>query len=340
MAGKSNRFPSRTKDEIYKGITDKFIESVESGNSPYHRPYALHVPISAATDKTYGGANNLILMSSALRNEFESDRWITGKAAVKLEYEIDPAHKKHGTEILLYKKVEKPVIDKNTGKPELDSEGKEKIRTWFLPRSYYVYNLSQFTNVPEEELVRRKRSNLDIDDVIQHIADDLGVNIVHGCKNPEYDMESNTVRMPSPEGFESESAYNVVLLQQLVHATGVQGRIGRIPDPSTIDDFEGTVFDSESMEYAKEKFIGSLGAIVVASLVEGLDEGTTQVFENQAAEVKEWVNMMKNDPGLFISATREAQKSANYLVQNIPELIHNPNEEKTNTAKVAAKAVV
>jgi len=212
------------------------------------------------------------------------------------------------------------------GRPEKDDKGNDiqeeadEVSTRFIPREYFGYNLSQCDNVPEKMLHPIQRPNVAFGDVVAGMLTQIGCTVKEGNRNAGVDTDNMVINMPNKASFEDPEMYNVVLFQQMINATAVKGNLDRLPDPETLDSYAGTVYDQESKAYAEEKFAGSLGAVIMSALLDDVAIGNQKVFEQQAAQMKEWRFLMEKDPGFLVRSSRIAQRSINFLISNIPEL--------------------
>ena len=116
-----------------------------------------------------------------------------------------------------------------------------------------------------------------------------------------YRPSNDTVGMPARGLFSSAEEYYSTLFHELTHSTGHASRIGR----------EGieilNTFGSES--YSKEELVAEMGAAMLCG-VTGIAPAT---IENSAAYLKTWIERLKSDSRLLVSAASAAQKAADYI---------------------------
>jgi antirestriction protein ArdC len=107
--------------------------------------------------------------------------------------------------------------------------------------------------------------------------------------------------MPARGLFSAAEEYYSTLFHELTHSTGHSSRIGR----------EGieilNTFGSES--YSKEELVAEMGAAMLCG-VTGIAPATLQ---NSAAYLKTWIERLKSDCRLLVSAASAAQKAADYI---------------------------
>ena len=109
--------------------------------------------------------------------------------------------------------------------------------------------------------------------------------------------------MPSRNCFESPEAYYSTLFHELTHSTGHTSRLKRFEENSTDHQF-----GSES--YSKEELIAEMGAAMLAGIA-GISHAT---LGNSASYLHAWINRLKSDSRLIISAASHAQKAADYIL--------------------------
>jgi antirestriction protein ArdC len=116
-----------------------------------------------------------------------------------------------------------------------------------------------------------------------------------------YKPSTDTVGMPSRNAFNSAEEYYSTLFHELTHSTGHSSRIGR-------DGIEKlNTFGSES--YSKEELIAEMGAAMLCG-VAGIERMT---LSNSAAYLRSWIDVLKSDSRMVVSAASQAQKAADYI---------------------------
>ena len=108
--------------------------------------------------------------------------------------------------------------------------------------------------------------------------------------------------MPSIGLFRSSEEYYSTFFHELTHSTGHANRIGR-------DGFESAQsFGSES--YSREELVAEMGAAMLCG-VTGIENRT---IENSAAYLRTWIERLKSDSRLIVTAASAAQKAADYIL--------------------------
>ena len=116
-----------------------------------------------------------------------------------------------------------------------------------------------------------------------------------------YRPSTDTVGIPPRGLFSSPEEYYSTLFHELTHSTGHASRVGR----EGIEQLN--TFGSES--YSKEELVAEMGAAMLCGIT-GIERKT---LSNSAAYLKSWIDVLKSDSRMVISAASQAQKAADYI---------------------------
>jgi antirestriction protein ArdC len=116
-----------------------------------------------------------------------------------------------------------------------------------------------------------------------------------------YRPSNDTIGMPSKSLFRSSEEYYSTLFHELTHSTGHASRVGR----EGIEQLN--TFGSES--YSKEELIAEMGAAMLC----GVTGVAPVTIANSAAYLQSWINRLRGDSKLLVSAASAAQKAADYI---------------------------
>jgi antirestriction protein ArdC len=108
--------------------------------------------------------------------------------------------------------------------------------------------------------------------------------------------------MPSRSAFDSAEKYYSTLFHELTHSTGHPSRVGREGI------MEHNPFGSE--DYSKEELVAEMGAAMLCG-VAGVESRT---LDNSASYLQSWINRLRSDSRLIVSAASQAQKAADYIL--------------------------
>ncbi len=172
----------------------------------------------------------------------------------------------------------------------------------FLLRYYRVFNLCQTEGIAEKLGLGESPRPVPSIEQCEHIVSAMpNAPRMEQSNAAWYRPSTDTVGMPARGLFSSAEEYYSTLFHELTHSTGHSSRIGR----------EGieilNTFGSES--YSKEELVAEMGAAMLCG-VTGIAPATIQ---NSAAYLKTWIERLKSDSRLLVSAASAAQKAADYI---------------------------
>ena len=279
----------------YDRITERIVSLLSQGTVPWHKPWHVQtgLPRNLITQKPYRGINVFLLMAM----NYESPNWLTLRQANAMGGQIKPGEK--SCPVVFWKPMK--VTDKET---------KEEKKIPFL-RLYHVFNVSQCTglkNIPPA----------DESAFIQTLPAELVANmpqrpvIKHGMNAAYYSPTSDIVGMPDSNRFKTADHYHATLFHELVHSTGHEQRLKR----ASIMERNGYGSDP----YAKEELIAEMGSAFLCGYA-GIEDRT---IDSSAAYLEGWLKQLKEDKTLIVQAAAAAQKAADFILGQQPE-IHPDN---------------
>jgi len=277
---------------VYEIITDRIIKQLESGVAPWRKPWSAKLPVNLMSQKPYRGLNVLTLASQGYPSRF----WLTFNQANKLGGKIRKGEKSS------------PVIYWNIGEEReyTTRDGQTRVSKPFLLRYSNVFNLSQTEGINlTASALQEARTNNPIEDCEQIVAGMPNRPAFEQSDKAWYAPGRDVVGMPSIGLFNWSEEYYSTFFHELAHSTGHTSRIGR-------DGFESVQsFGSES--YSKEELVAEMGAAMLCG-VTGIQNRT---IENSAAYLRTWIERLKSDSRLIVTAASAAQKAADYIIGKI-----------------------
>jgi len=286
--------------DIFKTITDKIIAQMELGIIPWTKPWVCAGGcISHVTGRPYSILNQILLGAPG--------EYLTYDQALAEGGHVKKGEKGHM--IVFWKPLDKkddqgnPVIDPDTGEVE-------KV---FYLRYYTVFHLDQCEGIkpkwtsnhlPGEELLPDEKAE-------QLICEYLRRSGVHF--KPEksdrafYSPASDMVVVPALSQFSRVSEYYSTVFHELTHSTGHAKRLNRITDVAA--------FGSE--KYSKEELVAELGSCFVC---QSLGLSTDSSFRNSVAYLQNWLQVLKNDKKLIVSAAGKAEAAVRYITNGSMEV--------------------
>ena len=270
---------------VYEIVTEQVIKQLESGVAPWRKPWRTESPVNLISGKPYRGLNVFMLATQG----YESRYWLTFNQANKLG-----GHVKKGAKstVVVFWHVGEEKINAKTG----------KLSQPFLLRYYNVFNLCQTDGIAEK--LGLGNASPRVPSIEQCEA------IVSGMPNPPafeqsdrawYRPSTDSVGMPARGLFASSEEYYSTLFHELTHSTGHASRVGR----EGIEQLN--TFGSES--YSKEELVAEMGAAMLCG-VTGIAQATLQ---NSASYLKCWIDRLRSDSKLLVSAASQAQKACDYI---------------------------
>lgn len=311
--------------EIYKTVTNKIIELLESHQENWQRPWIMFgqdndFARNPQTGKYYRGINQFLLSISMMERTYLKNTWMTFKQIKDKGGNVLKGEK--STPIIFYKtgyldENESYVSPKSYEAMTPDQQG--EITSIPILKLYYVFNVSSQTEgldisyyeAPIQEPLQEFEKDERAEGVIKTTG--IAVEIIQG-NTAYYDRVSDKVRTPLREQFKGQTeSYYEVVFHELAHATGAPSRLNRKKGKSFGD-----------TDYAKEELVAELtSAFVCASL------GFSKTIINNAAYIKNWLGVLKQDEKAIIKAANEAQKAADYILRGTPFEVELPFIENT-----------
>jgi antirestriction protein ArdC len=284
---------------VYSIITERIVALLEQGTVPWQKPWsgAEQAPQNLISRKPYRGVNVFLLHSMSYASPF----WLTFKQAQELGGHVRKGEK--ACPVVFWK-----WLDKESG--ERDDKGKAKADRIPLLRYYSVFNVAQCDGIPESRIPALSGSTRQHEPIDQ--AERIAANmpsrpaIQHGgawaCYWPSFDR----VDMPEASAFRSGEDYYSVLFHELTHATGHESRLARKGVAGS--DGEWSAFGSTP--YAKEELVAEMGSAFLCGQA-GIVERT---IDQSAAYVANWLQRLRDDNRLIVTAAAQAQKAADFIL--------------------------
>jgi antirestriction protein ArdC len=273
--------------DVYSIVTEKILAALEAGVVPWHKPWDGQASLArnAISNKPYTGINAFLLNLSA----YSDPRWVTFKQAQSLGGSVRKGEK--SSLVVFWKQYQNEDEDGNATKKGA------------ILRYYLVFNVEQCENLSKLKPLEEKA---EVDAIAEAEA------IVAGMPSPPkiddkgkdqafYRPSADAISMPKKSAFGSSEEYYSTLFHELSHSTGHPNRLNRA-ELNTL-----APFGSET--YSKEELVAEFGAAFLCG-----EAGIQTTVENSAAYIKGWLNALKNDKRLAVSAASQGQKAANHIL--------------------------
>lgn len=290
----------KTRDDLIK----MYIESLEEGSIPWEKMWATSLPENGISGIKYKGINNLYLSFIAQKRGYKDNRWITYNQMVKKKWTFIKPAKGQGVSVEWWAMKEKKtnkVIPYDEYRKIIENDP-DKVKEYRMSRmNYIVYNgdlidgLSNNKTVSKEEII----SN----DYIKNIIENLGVGYKEEGESAYYNPKEDIVVLPPSNTFKTDNSYYATQLHELAHATGHEDRLSR-----NMKGHFGT------QDYAKEELRAEISSSFLMQKFH-LEEDERHL-NNHKSYVKNWIEILKNNPKELFDAISDSNKIVDYLEEN------------------------
>lgn len=267
-------------NKVYEMVTNAVIEKLEAGTVPWKKPFLDKPAVNWKTQTEYRGINKMLL---------DGGEYATFKQIQAANGKVKKGSK--SSTVVFWKMIK--IEDEETGEE----------KTVPMMRYYKVFKVGEQT-----EGIEPKRQDLEY----QHDTIETAKEILNQYQDkPQmtdkdesgayYTPALDRVNVPKKENFPKIEDYYNVLFHELVHSTGHKSRLNR----NTVSGV--TTFGSE--KYSKEELIAEIGA----SMLSGIAGIENETLDNSASYINSWLQQLRNDKTLIISASQQAQKASDYI---------------------------
>jgi len=318
MSKSLNKVKSSRED-----LVNKIIENMEKGYIFQREKWSNELlrPHNPYSNVFYKGANRFRLLYEEDRKGYNDSRWLTFKQIESINNGINEEDKKlkikkHERGTLLEKWIwqeKRKVIDDET------KEEKEVIVDLKRPivRYFVVFNGEQIQNMKPLELQEMRITDITktADNFIKSSLCPIEEKVQDRAY---YNPKEDKIILPPRNSFKNDKAFLSVLLHEMSHSTGHEGRIER-----KIRNLFG------SDDYAKEELRAELSSFFLLSDLGISDEET---FQDNSNYLSSWIKVLKDDPNELFKASNEAEIISEFLIQNYEKqmLLENKKEKWVN----------
>ena len=285
--------------DIYKMVTDRIIAMLEQGIIPWNRPWtgAGRWAIKRTTGKPYSLLNQFLLDKPGEYLSFNQCKKEGGK--------VKKGAKSH---IVVFWKILDRARMTEDGRTVLNAEGQPIFD--HIPFLQYsnVFHIDDCEGLEPKHYTNETRDFDPIEKAEAVIADYVarsGVTLMHKDQGQAfYSPATDKVVLPLKEHFTGEAEYYGTAFHELTHSTGHKNRLNRFA--------EGVMaFGNET--YSKEELVAELGS---ATILHMLSIETDATVQNNAAYIQNWLQALRNDKRLIVSAASKADKAVQLIMPN------------------------
>ena len=285
------------KFDLYAEVTQTILDHLEAGVVPWRQPWntggAVSLPLRVTGDP-YRGVNVVLLWQKMVARGYRYPTWMSYRQAAQLGGQVRKGEK--STMVVKMGTVSKPgEVDAVTG-----AAGADEVRRFM--RAYRVFNCAQIDGLDAAfyaDPTPPRSFGTQADPAVLAWLARTGIALeVTAEPRAYYSVSRDVIHMPPAETFEDGAAHAGTLLHEAVHATGAKARLNR--------EF-GRAFGDAS--YCQEEVVAELG-----SAMAGARLGIAPRFEQNAAYLSAWIEVLRSDSRAVMRAASAAQQASDWLI--------------------------
>lgn len=296
------------KVDVKSQIALTLIEAMKDGNTPWQRPWSVRSmrPMNPTSGNAYRGINR-ILLALAGRGD---PRWMTYQQAREKGWQVRRGEQ--GSTIV--KLVDFSPRENETSAENICGENgaqgqdqQERQGSRKTLRRYTVFNAQQIDGPPELE----SEAPLEFDPVekaegiLQALVESTGLLIVHGGNVACYVPSLDEIRLPPRTAFHSVYDFYSIALHEAAHSTLSDKRMARR---------EALAKRWGDETYSLEELRAEICSAILACETGVPVCQSADHIASHAAYLNAWVKSVGNDPMALMSAAKDAEKMAEYLL--------------------------
>lgn len=270
-------------NKICEMVTDRIIALLEKGVAPWRKPFISRPAVNWLTQKPYRGINRLLLDGG--------------------EYATFKQIKEHGGKV---KKGEKAQLIVFWKWIEKEDEESGEIKKYPVLRYYFVFEINTQCEGLESKRTKvyaQHEPILKCEEIVEGYK--CKPKIRHVAGRAYYRPSDDIINVPHMSEFKKVEEYYSTLFHEMTHSTGHKDRLNR----QSIRELSENPFGSEL--YSKEELVAEIGASLLCSYA-GIENKT---IENSANYIQSWINCLKNDKRLILTASQQAEKACDFILQ-------------------------
>ncbi len=289
--------------DVYSMVTERIINQLEKGEIPWKKPWAkcLDGTFNRVTRRPYSLLNKLLLLHGGEYATFKQWEQVGGRVK-----------KGEKAEIVVFWKMQ-DLAEKN-------ENGDIEMKQIPLLRYYNVFHISQVDNVLP--LIKTKNFGTKpiekAEKILHEYIDREHIALsVRESDKAFYSPMTDSITIPQITQFEHAEEFYSTAFHECGHSTLKASRCDREAENKM------ALFGSE--DYSKEELIAE---ITSAAIMHHIGMETPATFNNSTAYIQSWLNALKNDKKLIVSASGKAEKAARYIlnINDGKETNHNNYE--------------
>ena len=277
--------------DVYGIVTEKILKALEEGTVPWQKPWiGSEKAVNYVTRKPYKGINTLLLD--------QPGEYLTFKQCESL-----------GGKVKKGEKAQMIVFFTFSEHKEKDANGEDKITTFPVLKYYNVFHITQCEGIESKLTPPSPEADplAEGENVINGYVTRSGVGFeaVKGSDRAFYRPSEDRVVVPHISQYKLVEEYYSTTFHELTHSTGHSSRLKRFGEKN-----DGVAAFGDEV-YSKEELIAEIGSSMLMSIA-GIERPET--FQNSASYLQSWLNVLKGDKRLIVTAANAAQKAVDLIL--------------------------
>lgn len=281
--------------DVYGIVTEKILKALEEGTVPWQKPWiGSGRAINYVSRKPYKGINTLLLD--------QPGEYLTFKQCESLGGKVKKGEKSNMIVFFTFSE-----------RKETGSDGEDKIISFPVLKYYNVFHISQCEGIESKLEPPSPNANplTEGETIIDGYVSKSGVKFepTKGSDRAFYRPAEDRVVVPDISQYKILEEYYSTAFHELTHSTGHSSRLKRFGERN-----DGIAAFGNDV-YSKEELIAEIGSSMLMSIV-GIERPET--FQNSASYLQSWLNVLKGDKRLIVTAANAAQKAVDLILGKSP----------------------
>ena len=284
---------------LYEEVTDRIIAELEKGEIPWKKPWCgvRSGAISYATGRPYSLLNQFML---------KPGEYITFNQCKARGGKIKKGAKSRM--VVFWKVIYKEKKDAS-GQIVTDAEGKPVMEGTPFLRYFNVFHIDDCEGVEPRWQGKLPEAHAKpfeaAEEVLMGYVTREHVTLRHARQDRAfYRPATDEIVLPLMEQFPETAEYYSTAFHEATHSTGHASRLNRLNTG-----LAAAAFGSD--DYSKEELVAEIGS---ACILNELGIETPASFRNSAAYIQNWLQVLRNDKHMIISAASRAEKAVKMIL--------------------------
>ena len=290
--------------DIYETVTNRIIAELEKGIIPWQKPWKTssakvstqadlqNVAFNRITKTAYGALNQMLLSHTGEYASFKQWKDLGGSVKSGAKAEM----------VVFWKWIDKTETDSETGETKI-------VHIPFL-KYYNVFHIDDINGVEpltvadlNEPPAQGFESEQEAENVISHYSERESLPILYRGNQAYYSPMQDHIVIPERFKFRKSAEFYSTVFHEITHSTGAKHRLDRLTENGL------AMFGNEA--YSKEELVAEIGASGMLSI---LKLETPSSFTNSTAYIQNWLQALRNDKRLIVTASSRAEKAIDYIL--------------------------